>query len=329
MIQPRQEPIEISSSLGSLIEAPSATALFCHASYEDRCLDALSFNLTAPLLKEVFIIKTTGHKIGSKYYNNYLKLKEHFEHQSNMTVYPLDAERNEPVGLIRNIDGIVRALSHESMRNIIVDITTFPRERMLCLLDYLKKVKPESNLHIVYTEPEMYASESGDEGWLTQGVRKIAPVPGFNGRQNPNKGTLLIVLSGHEAERAHITIRNMEPDKIVILGQGKQQYKNGVNKFTDSVINKIQRDYPEKILSLRNISSRDYLGAQNSIHEIADKYGAEYNIYVSIHGTKLQVLGVMLECQRNRKIQITYAHPQLYNINDYSRGIGRSWFVSL
>ena len=199
------------------------------------------------------------------------------------------------------------------------------------VLDYFKRINSRLKLFVSYTEPKQYSTEVEPDGWLSKGVKRLIRVPGFNGHQNPSKKSLLVVIVGHEIERMQITIKNIEPQKIVLVGQGVQQHGDATPQLPKRIADKLGADYAGivDISGSIEIGSRAYRETQSSIQNIFARYSDEYNMTVAGNGTKLQSLGALLACQENRAIAAVYAEPQIYNASDYSSGTGGTWILQL
>lgn len=297
--------------------------LFCHSSYEMRSLAIKKKNMIAGDIKYVFIIHSENFKSSPLYRNNHQELIAYFKSTCNAIIIELAASKDSALSFIDRTEIQLGEYINNS-KEIIVDISTFPRERMILLLDFIKRVAPNKNIHVVYCEPKEYASEINDEAksWLSQGVRRIAPIPGFNGRQHTQKGCLLVIQLGHEGERALMTIKKIEPDKLILVGQSQDQYKEGIDKIFKKQSQSIINEFAHKIEKIYLLPAHDCQASYNILWRIYELFNKKYNISANLNGTKLQVIGAMRYCQENRNIELVYSDPQFYNYTAYSKGIG-------
>lgn len=297
--------------------------IFCHASYEARSTSVLNFIEAANGAIPV-ICSSEEFLSYSIYQKNKAALSEGLAELTSNEPTDITVGRDENIHFLEELDSLMKKRDPELEYNYFIDIATFPRDRMICLLDYLIRISPKDNkIRFLYTSPERYGSQK-ESGWLSKGVRKMAAIPRFNGKQKSNRGALLVMLLGHEGERAHITLRNTEPDKVIIISQGEIQANSNTLDVCEASNHHIIHEYQhclEKIYTADYSSPND---VKNIISEIYCEYSDSYNISVSINGTKLQVLGAMLACMKHRAIEIIYAYPQAYNINDYSSSTGGS-----
>jgi hypothetical protein len=299
------------------------SVLFCHASYEARSLGIIEAGAEENIVSSIVCF---SEEYGNYplYRDNKKKLVDGLNLISNGTVLEVEINRDRTVDFLRNIDSLISKMDQVSSLDFFVDISTFPRDRMICLLEYLMRLKgEESVISFLYTSPASYGSEL-EGGWLTRGVRKMAPIPNFNGKQKTNRKLLLIMLLGHEAERAHITLRNIEPDRVIVISQGGDQLNDDSLNTSIEAQTNILRDYQHCLSDSYSVGYLDPLCVKELISKIYRDSADEYNIIVSINGTKIQVVGAMLGCMFHREIQIIYAYPHVFNLENYSSSIGKS-----
>ena len=233
--------------------------------------------------------------------------------------------------MLRKAEEHIGNLPGVAPTTFLLDISVFPKDRLWVLVDLLSRISPRSRVALTYTEPEAYDTELSPGGWLSKGVVEVISLPGFNGRQDPNKRSLLILNTGHENERMTITVNNREPNVIVLLAQGQKQHSALSRSAAARIVSKLREDYGSIVdqESLFDIDARDFLAVRSAIRHIYDVKQSEYNISVAFFGTKLQAIGALLACQENRRIEALYAQPQIYHRQKYSEGVGSSWMVTV
>lgn len=251
----------------------------------------------------------------------------------NADVMTLHFDRDKLVEYLQRLDQETKqAFERVNFGAVIVDSTTFPKDRLWLTIDYLKLSRPDTRLIVLYVEPDAYNTETVPEGWLSAGVKRVSAMPRFNGYQHSERPTLLAVIVGHERERMQITVRNMEPQKLVLIEQGAQQH-GGSNSPTipAELAAYIGMDFAHVIdLSKRyTAGSRDHIAVYDAIKDIYHRFGNEYNIVVSANGTKLQSIGALMACRENRRMTAVYTEPQIYNNESYSKGSGATWCLEL
>jgi hypothetical protein len=245
-------------------------------------------------------------------------------------IYELRFPLSQPVDFIRKLGQHLRRIDIDD-GGITVDISTFPRRELLILLHLLQSRYPDVGLRLLYSEPSQYATENSDTNkrWLTQGVRAVEPIPGFCGIQYPRRGSLLVMILGHEGERTHITLRRHQPDKVIFLGQGAEQFHQGLREIAEDQNRQMIEQYGESCFWSTRLSAHGVQQTAIELNRIFQQHRYSYNMFVAPNGTKLQALGAYLAAKQNPEIQITYAEPVLYNWEVFSEGSGKIWDIAL
>lgn len=315
--------IEMSDLEGESAFSGERYVVVCHASYEDRSLSICEHLFAKGMVIASILLSSEEYLDKEIYISNKNKLKSFLTDITSGIVADIVAEKDRPISNLKKVADALLGFDVTEM-NFLIDISTFPRDRLICLLDYIIRIRGEgAKIEFIYTAPEGYGSEK-QGGWLSRGVRKIEPVPRFNGKQKTRRDTLLVMLLGHEGQRSLITLRNLEPDHLIIISQGKIQVNTNTQKVSEDSNESLLSESRHLLLDDGIIEApySDPSNIDNILEEIWDSYSDRYNIVVSVCGTKLQVLGALLTCLRHREIQIIYAYPQHYNIEDYSQKIG-------
>jgi hypothetical protein len=206
-----------------------------------------------------------------------------------------------------------------------LDITTFPRQLMFPLIQEIVGITAEQNFRMLYTEPVEYSTEKPD-GWLTRGVRSVVPILGFGGVQDPLLKKLLVVLPGHEGERAYITWRRHQPEKTILLRQGSPYHK-GLNDISERENELLLSMSGDICLYEPRLPALEVDGTFLELERIYARYAHQFYFVVASLGTKLQTLGFFLFAESRPNVQITYAVPVQYNYDDYSTGSRKYWEI--
>ena len=298
--------------------------LFIHVSYEDRCTSFFSKDGANTLdVSRVFLFHSVDSMENPGYARNYAKIKNKCLEFWGLDVIDIPSERDFPLKAISLLDSKFETATDRWDR-VMIDISTFTRDRLACLVHYFWRIRLKvPSVWFIYTAPKAFDTEN-DAGWLTKGVRRIAPVAGFNCRQAVNKKPLLVMVLGHESERALITLRNREPDAVVVIQQGGTQISEGAGIAARRHASSIKESMSAPIIGSYESDYNDASGVRLALGAIFDKYGDEYNLAVLIGGSKIQVIGLILACIDNPKIEMVYSFPQKYNMEKFSSGSGRS-----
>lgn len=323
----------ISDNFDNIGSRPKRSLLLSHASFEPRSMTIVSRDLRQLGVTRAFVV---GSKSSLQRIDAYRKSEQAIVQRMvdvNASVITLHFDRENLLGYLQRLDQETRqAFDQVEFDAIIVDSTTFPKDRLWLTIDYLKLSHPEVRLIVLYVEPDAYNTEIVPEGWLSAGVKRVLAIPRFNGYQHSERPTLLTVIVGHEKERMQITVRNMEPQKLVLIEQGSQQHGSSSSPtIPTELVTYIGMDFTHIIDFSKRYSagSRDHLAVYRAIVDIYDRFGADYNIVVSANGTKLQSLGALMACRENRRMAAVYTEPQIYNNESYSKGSGSIWCLDL
>lgn len=304
-----------------------------HASYEmERSLHVAKTLVAANQpYSAIFIATERTLRRDENYAKSLRELILLADKNSTIPSMPVICERVDLINLLIKLKAKLESLIEVSHQNFVVDISVFPKDRLWVTLDLIANMFPNSSISLGYTEPVSYNTEESPTGWLSKGVAEVVPILGFNGRQDPNKSSLLIVNTGHENERMTIAINNREPRKLILISQGSSQHNENSSTAATRILNKLLEDFGSIVDRdyFFDIDSRDYEGVHKAVSIIFDEFSDEYNISVASFGTKVQSIGALMACRNNRRIEAIYAQPQIYHQEAYSAGVGASWRIDL
>lgn len=318
----------------SALDTFARVVIVCHASYELARSQklVLSAPSTVPIERCIISASISTLKLDANYRSSLEGLSSAIA-RSRTARAPdvLLSERADLLGFIRQLHDFLEGVPDEHQTCVLLDISVFPRDRLFVAIDLIRRLLPHSAIRIGYSEPNVYSTDRPEGGWLSKGVVEVISLPGFNGRQDPAKQSLLVLNVGHEIERMSITINNREPQKLILIGQGDEQLSGSTGGFAARLLAKIQSDYGP-IVDLRDnirANSKDVLAVRDGILDVYDRFGEQFNISVAFLGTKVQAIGALLACQKNRNIEAVYAQPQLYHREAYSDGVSDSYMLAL
>lgn len=306
---------EVSTQLNSS-ELKSEIFITC-ASFEERCLAPIMY--LEKCLSAIIIQNKENKNLNCA--NNTEKLYKHFfsicENIEIIESSYIDLKLQN-IALKKIIDICMNKYSKDKV-NITIDTSTFTRNQLIGLLNYLDvKIKP-SRVRIIYTSPQKHGK------WLTSGFLKVTNIIGFSGIHNPLLPTLLIVLSGFESDRVIKIICEHEP-ALVLLGVGDPPTNK---EFHNRNIKEQQQVLENEIVSEFKFTTNDVKICKNELDKQIRKYRDSYNIVIAPMSTKLSTIAAYLSAKENPQIQITYCYSSIYNFHDYSSGIGEVYLENL
>jgi len=139
---------------------------------------------------------------------------------------------------------------------------------------------------------------------------------GFSGIQDPNRQSVLVVLSGFEPERTLKLIEEHEPARV-LLGIG--------NPPTDQRFLERNKTEQKLVLARQDVQRFDFpaddvIECESVLSNLIKPLIPRFNVVLAPMSTKLSTLSAFLVATRYPELQLTYALPGEYNLNSYSSG---------
>lgn len=297
------------------------------SSYEFRCRGVTERLSESYRSEHVALFVSGEYKDKGQNPVNFRWLEERLARHSDESLTPFEFAIDNPASSLDQFHHqMLEWLRDGRFDRVTIDISTFPRQEMLVLLNYLDRSECCAEIRIFYSEPGEYSTEQKD-GWLTSGVKSVVSVYGFPGVQSPGKDTLLIMFLGHESERAAVTHKRHQPKKTLVVApdQNYRHRLDGIVRETHPLLFSLY----DKIEVTESISARGVDEARQTVLQAWERYHNDYSLVIAPLGTKLQTIGIYQAVREKKDIQITYAVPVLYNFDAYSGGIGPIWELRL
>ena len=227
--------------------------------------------------------------------------------------FPTDIFYDSPIMtadvFIRCFDEILES----KIKNLVLDITTFTREWMLIILAIAKLERYKKiNIIIAYN----YAASMSND-WLSMRPQQLRTVLGYPGKVLPSRKNHLILILGHEIERALAIIDEVEPAYITIVtgsreGSVTEAMCNRNTEFKNYVMSHYCNISEHKLINVR-----DFILAKDEIRKIlCDK--SSFNTIIAPLNTKISTLAAGVVALENEDIQICYMPMELYNSREFS-----------
>lgn len=295
----------------------------CSASYEGRSLNIPN------ALKDIEIgcVFLCSHEdiveIGKE---NREKIRAFFGGSSDK-IEDVALHRNEPV---KTADNFIKFLDKHPSSNggiCVVDISTFTHEALLIILRVLSSPQRGYKVLCTYNPARIYSEDESDKNkkWLSRGIKSVRSVLGYAGLWVPSQESHLIVLPGYEDDRAERLISSYEPDKLS-LGICRDSFSTELDEVRNVFYKKVAASFPE--CEKFEFSASDPFSVKETILKLASENGGR-NIVVAPMNTKISTIGVAMAAMENDDIQIVYAQPEVYNVNNYSRPSDKCIYFSL
>lgn len=195
-------------------------------------------------------------------------------------------------------------------KNIIVDISTMPREIIWTIFDLLEE--KGANISYLYNKPKGYNDE-----WLSRDPGRPRLVFKLAGEARLGKPTLLLILTGFDPDRTDQLIHFFEPRKCFIglqIGESFSNQKKNIEKHE-------ARFGKNPLIELFDIDAYSIDHGLVTIDNILKPYLINYNILMSSLGPKLSAVALYKIHKMYPQTALVYAPSGQFNRN-YSHGIG-------
>lgn len=294
-----------------------------YASFEER-------STTIPLLIDPQRIESSIVFYSKGYDNEKSKsdIKKHFSDKYK----DVELDINSCVDTARTLTNEFRGILKDNM-NLVIDVTTFTHETLLMLLKLVMDNETRINsIFCLYNGADKYSNfdDRPKDVWLSKGCKDVRNVIGYPGLMLPSKKKSLVLLTGFELERATRLIELFEPDKLY-LGRGEDPISDN-NKV---LMQFFSERFDEWKNSFKNIECVDFTFSCKSVEKtydvLTDLTGKNMNenyIIVPLN-TKLSTISTSLLALQNKKIQVCYSVPEMYNTSNYSTPSDKITLVKL
>ena len=285
---------------------PKSNSIVAVAGWEERFVLGMENNLATYSPSEVVIIA----------FGEYLKETssnrsqvERIANAKGIKYREVPVQRKSPANVWNALQQSL-STSQWAGRDVIVDITTMPREVIWWTFGALQAAT--SKVSYVYYRPNAYASE-----WVTRDTERPRLVYQSSGVSEFGRDTCLLLVSGFDVDRVAQIIQFFEPAAILIGLQTGTQFNNQTKN--------IGRHKAELARS-QNIRYFD-IDAYSADHGLASMEASsveernKYNIVAASLGPKLSAVALYHLQRKYPNLALAYAPSRQFN-PDYSTGLG-------
>ncbi|MCQ2312247.1 MAG: hypothetical protein MJZ84_02200 [Paludibacteraceae bacterium] len=300
----------------------------CCAGFEPRSKSVL-LNMPEHVTSKVIMLSYKNDKSGITSHNieEMLSCGHNITHEVWMSDSP-----------VQNSDILHNILSTiQDNAKVLVDITSFTRELLLIMIQMVLYKYKKIEFSFCYVPSVCYAAchlKNADMSkvWLSRGVKQVRSVLGYSGELSPVKKNVLVILPGFEEERVQAVINAFEPD-MLLLGQVSKRESISDSSYLihKTIVNNICLKNSMLETSMFDFSCKNIKYTKNKLESEILKYKDGYNIICCPMNTKLSTIAVGMTAHKYQKIQICYASPMEYNVDNYSHEFPSSYmyFFSL
>jgi hypothetical protein len=206
----------------------------------------------------------------------------------------------------------LRAKGH----NVVVDITTMPRETIWSAFDLLES--HGATIHYVYYEPRAY-----NKKWLSRDPAEPRLVYKLSGESKVGLPTNLLVLTGYDVDRIRQLIRFFEPQRTFLgLQTGEQLDNQNLN------VDKTKMAFSKKQGEWFDVDAYSHDHGFRIIAKQLEPHFATSNIIMSSLGPKLSAIALYRLHKLHPQTSLAYTPSNEFN-RRYSAGIGQGHDGSL
>lgn len=194
-------------------------------------------------------------------------------------------------------------------KNVLLNITTFPRETIWMFLYFLRL--HEVGVRYIYYKPLSY---DNSEGGLTKNHKSPRLLFKHSGVFDINKKLVIFLITGFDTQRMDLIIEHYEPDKVVYLSQEGEQFEN--MKRNSGIFPKTA--YKNIIEENLAINCYEINQLHEELKKLTDSH-KEYNIIISSQGPKTSAISTYLVYLDNNNLALSYVPAREFS-GDYSSG---------
>lgn len=237
--------------------------------------------------------------------------------ESGSLVAEIRLNSDQPVATVDALILALQKIPTQPKTCIVIDITTFTRESLAILLMVLRRIviKP-ATITLLYNPAKSYGDTI--KPWLSKGIRQVRSVLGYSGLIVPSRQNHLIVLPGHELERASNLIASYEPNYLSVgIVPKSESYAEEFYSQQIDFVRQLKSSYSSKTLDTFEFSARDPFTTCKQIIGCLEKFPHSNKIVIPLN-SKPSVIGACLACFQRSDVQLGYAQPEMYNVTKYS-----------
>lgn len=295
-------------------ELPLRYSFICFSSFEKRCL-TIPFVLKKECVNYVYVLRNMEEIAIDKNAVNAKQIEDLFE---NIEVVPVNIQKS--ISIMNAMTKMIYELVQKKEKAVIVDISTFTHEALLILIRLFYDNRSSFEcIKCLYNGASSYSyGDEFEQMWLSKGCRDVRNVMGYPGKLAPKKKDHVIVLTGFETERATRMVELLSPDKLTLANgiEPTEKEHDDVMKFFKGKFDEWKNNFLGILEQPLSFSCRD---VEKTIDILKEKTGGSEDNFILVPlNTKLSTIAVGIVALSNMAIQVCYAIPEMYNMDNYS-----------
>lgn len=293
---------------------PLKYTFICFSSFEKRCL-TIPLALRKECVNHVYVLRNTEKVVINR---NEEKIKSIEKYFGNIEVISINIQKS--LSIMTAMAKIINDLIQKEEKSIVIDISTFTHEALLIFIKLLYNYRNSfDNLKCLYNGASQYScGDMFEQMWLSKGCRDVRNVIGYPGKVDPTKKDHVIILTGFETERATRMVELLSPDKLTLASGNEptEEEHNKVMRFFNNKFDVWKKNFFEILDKPLLFSCRD---VEKTIDILVERTSNDKDNYILVPlNTKLSTIAVGIVALSNINIQVCYAIPEIYNMDNYS-----------
>lgn len=279
--------------------------LFTVLGWEERFLSSINHILEHNKIDNIYLICFTDY-MHMNNMNKNLKAIKDLSEEKNINFSIIELEYEDSISNWKKLDIFFN--THE-ICEVIINITTFPRETIWTFLFFLRFRVP--CIKYIYYKPESYdKSEAG----LTKNHKSPRLLFKHSGIFDIDKKLVIFIITGFDHKRTDLLIEYYEPSKVVYLSQNGEQFEN--MKRNCGICPKTA--YENIDIDNIAIDCYDIDKSSETLNMLIDNH-SDYNIIITSLGPKTSAISTYLAYLKNNNIALAYVPAKEFS-GEYSLG---------
>lgn len=287
---------------------PDHYSFICFASFEERCF-SVPQSIKPESINKSYVFYNSDPQMTPK-------TKPHLDEICDKIggISAVSVNLNKPVEVADTLFKTIQEILVNGETNLAIDITSFTHETLLILISSLHRYKERfESIVLLYNGASEYST------WLSKGCKEARNVIGYPGLLKPSLKYHLVILTGFEHERATRLVELLEPD-LLSLGNGVEP----TNHNHTATMDVVREEFSTWAKNLQGLQSDSFEFSCSNIQSTIETLrkiinnNPDHNFILVPLNTKLSTISVAMVALQNKRIQVCYPLPEVYN-TIYSR----------
>ena len=286
--------------------------LFCVLGWEERFLYGTNHILENYNIQRVYLIRFKDYMDMRNMKENYDSLTKTLK-KKEIDLKIIDLEYTHSVSNWLKLQDVFKSIK---LQDVILNITTFPRETIWTFLFFLRMCV--SKVTYIYYKPESYDKSIGG---LTKNYQNPRLLFKHSGIFDINKELVLFIITGFDHRRMDLLIEHYEPTKVIYLSQKGEQFENMIRNCG------VAPKTAHKNIDFENLEIDCYNINESSIsiRNLIESHD-QYNIIITSQGPKTSAISTYLGYLNNRRVALAYVPAREFS-GDYSSGFDNHFVI--